>query len=63
MNPRPGGERRVDPRRRSMELARADILHRMEAATGGPHREMLQRALSDLEARLREMRAPDSAQE
>jgi hypothetical protein len=59
-NQRPGNDRRLDPRRRSLELARADVSHRLEGATSGPHREMLERALADLDARLREMRAPET---
>jgi hypothetical protein len=58
MNPRPGGEKGTDPRRRSLELARIDIARRLEATTSGPHREMLQRALADLDARLRAADTP-----
>jgi hypothetical protein len=39
-------------RRRRLELARADILHRMEVVEAEPHREMLQRALTALEKEL-----------
>ena len=64
MNPRPGSEKRPEEaRRRSLELARADVLKRLEGATSGPHREMLQRALTDLDARLLEMREPPPSQE
>jgi hypothetical protein len=63
MNPRPGAERRTDPRRRSLELARTDILRRLEGAASGPHRTMLERALADLDTRLSELRTPEPAQE
>ena len=51
-NPRSVGDKGLDPRRRSLELARADVRHRLDSAPPGPMREMLQRALSDLDARL-----------
>jgi len=57
MNPRPGGEK-GDPKRRSLELARADILHRLENATGEAHRQMLQRALTDLDQKLADIPPP-----
>ena len=42
MNARPRSDKRPeDARRRSLELARADVLKRLETATSGPHREML----------------------
>jgi hypothetical protein len=64
MNARPRNEKRPeDARRRSLELARADVTKRLEAATSAPHREMLQRALADLDARLRETEPPPPAQE
>ena len=63
MNPRAGSDKGPDPRRRGLELARADILRRMEAAPGGPHREMLQRALADLDERLQRLAAEPPAQE
>jgi len=53
MNPRPAGDKGTDPRRRSLELARTDVARRLEGATSGGHREMLQRALADLDERLR----------
>ena len=56
MNPRSGGEK-GDPRRRGLELARADVRRRLEAAPPGPLRETLQRALNDLDERLREFAA------
>jgi hypothetical protein len=55
MNPRPVGEKGTDPQRRSLELARTDVARRLEAATSSAHREMLQRALSDLDDRLRRL--------
>jgi hypothetical protein len=57
MNPRPVGDKSTDPQRRSLELARTDVAHRLEGATSGPHREMLQRALADLDERLRRLAA------
>ena len=55
MNPRPAGDRSTDPQRRSLELARTDVVHRLEGATSVAHREMLQRALADLDERLRRL--------
>ena len=63
MNPRSGSEKGPDSRRRGLELARTDILRRLEATTGGPHREMLQRALADLDERLRRLDAEPPPQE
>jgi hypothetical protein len=63
LNERPVGEKGPDPRRRSLELARTDVARRLESATSGPHREMLQRALSDLDDRLRRLTAEGPAQE
>ncbi len=63
MNPRFVGDRGSDPRRRGLELARTDIMRRLEAATSGPHREMLQRALADLDERLRRLDAEPPPQE
>jgi hypothetical protein len=54
-NARPPAEKGIDPRRRSLELARTDVARRLEGATSGPHREMLQRALDDLDERLRRL--------
>ena len=60
LNPRALGDRGPDPRRRGMELARADVRRRMEAAPAGPLRDTLQRALDDLEQRLTRLAAePD----
>ena len=36
-------------KRRKLELARADVLHQLEAARAEPHKEMLRRALAALE--------------
>ena len=57
MNPRSVGEKNTDPHRRSLELARTDVARRLEAATSPAHREMLQRALTDLDERLRRLAA------
>jgi hypothetical protein len=57
MNPRPVSEKGTDPQRRSLELARTDVARRLEGATSSAHREMLQRALTDLEERLRRLAA------
>ena len=60
-NPRAVGDKGLEPRRRSLELARADIRHRLESAPQGPMREMLQRALSDLDGRLAASAPPAAA--
>ena len=52
-NPRPSGERIESAQRRSLELARIDVARRLEVATSDPLRDMLQRALKDLDARIR----------
>jgi hypothetical protein len=57
MNPRPAAEKSTDPQRRSLELARTDVARRLEGATSSAHREMLQRALTDLDERLRRLAA------
>jgi hypothetical protein len=62
MNPRPVGEK-GDPQRRRLELARTDVARRLESATNTTHREMLQRALEDLDDRLRRLRAAVPPQE
>ena len=54
-NPRPSGERIPSARRRSLELARIDVARRLELATSDPLRDMLKRALVDLDARIREL--------
>lgn len=40
------------PRRRGLELARADALHRIEGTTDERYRAMLQKAVADLDAQL-----------
>ena len=57
MNPRPVSEKGTDPQRRSLELARTDVARRLEGATSSAHREMLQRALTDLDERIRRLAA------
>jgi hypothetical protein len=57
MNPRPAGDKSTDPQRRSLELARTAVAHRLEGATSVAHREMLQRALTDLDERIRRLEA------
>jgi hypothetical protein len=53
---RSGVDAEVDPvralRRRTLELARADVMKRLETAEAPAHREMLQRALAAAEAEL-----------
>jgi hypothetical protein len=39
-------------RRRTLELARADVLHRLQAAQAPDHRQMLDRALAALDEEL-----------
>jgi hypothetical protein len=63
LNARTASERGPDPRRRSLELARTDVARRLESAPGGPLREMLQRALADLDDRLRRIDAEPPPQE
>jgi hypothetical protein len=53
LSPRAPGERGPDPRRRGLELARADVVRRLQAAPDGPLRQTLQRALDELDQRLR----------
>jgi hypothetical protein len=47
----PRTEPPVDPRRRKLELARADLRHRLEGASGA-YEEMLRRSLAALEDEL-----------
>jgi len=51
--PRPQREDEAEPtavlKRRQLELARIDILHRMEVVQAEAHREMLRRALAALD--------------
>jgi hypothetical protein len=42
-------------RRRNLELARADILSRIESARAQTHRQMLERALAAVEKELRSL--------
>jgi hypothetical protein len=49
---------RVDPRRRSLELALSDVRQRLAAARDERLREQLLRALEDLEARLGRLAPP-----
>jgi hypothetical protein len=59
-NPRPPAERVQSAQRRSLELARIDVERRLGAATSEPLRQMLQRALTDVDARIRALDArPD----
>jgi hypothetical protein len=50
------GEPGPAPRRRKLELARADLLHRMETAANDRYREMLKRALADVDKELAALR-------
>jgi hypothetical protein len=52
-NPRPSGERIQSAQRRSLELARIDVVRRLGVATSEPLRQMLQQALTDIDARIR----------
>jgi hypothetical protein len=42
----------IDPARRALELARARVLADLERAIQPAHRQMLERALADLDAKL-----------
>jgi hypothetical protein len=42
-------------RRRTLELAKADLLDRMRNAHVPAHRQMLQRALADIDRQLKEL--------
>ena len=52
--------RRWPPGNGALELARADVLRRIELARAEPHREMLRRALAALEADLAKLTPPPS---
>lgn len=52
----PRGEPGPPPRRRKLELARADLVHRIEAAGNDRYKEMLQRALADVDKELAALR-------
>ena len=43
------------PRRRGLELARADALHRIEQSTDERYRAMLRKAVADLDAQIGEL--------
>ena len=51
-NPRPSGERIQSAQRRSLELARIDVERRLGIATSEPLRQMLEKALADIDARI-----------
>ena len=57
------GEKGPDPRRRSLELARTDVTRRLQSAPAGPLRDMLQRALADLDERLGQLASEPPPQE
>jgi hypothetical protein len=50
--PAPVAERVMGPRRRGLELARADALHRIEQSTDERYRAMLRKAVADLDAQI-----------
>jgi hypothetical protein len=50
------GEPGPPPKLRKLELARADLLHRIEAAGNDRYREMLQRALTAVDKELAALR-------
>jgi hypothetical protein len=50
--PAPVPERVMGPRRRGLELARADALHRIEQSTDERYRAMLRKAVADLDAQI-----------
>lgn len=50
------GEPGPPPRLRKLELARADLLNRIEAAGNERYREMLRRALADVDKELASLR-------
>ncbi len=49
-------EARLRTRRRRLELSRADVQRRLEAAQATPHREMLRRALDALDEEILSLR-------
>ena len=61
-NPRPSGKRIESPQRRNLELARIDVQRRLAIATSEPLRQMLEKALADIDGRLQAF-APPSGQE
>ncbi|HEV8253944.1 MAG TPA: hypothetical protein VGQ78_04265 [Vicinamibacteria bacterium] len=52
---REAGDPAAGARRRGLELARADVLKRMEAAQAEGYRDMLRRALAALDEELRQL--------
>jgi hypothetical protein len=52
----PRGEPGPPPRLRTLELARADLLHRIEAAGNDRYRDMLRKALADVDKELATLR-------
>jgi hypothetical protein len=50
------GEPGPPPKRRKLELARADLVHRIEAAGNDRYRDMLRRALADVDKELAALR-------
>ena len=47
-----GSAPQVDPARQALQLARARVIADLERATQPAHRQMLERALADLDAKL-----------
>ena len=47
--------RKLDPRRRKLELARNDVARRLESASNERLQEMLRSALADLDAQIRKI--------
>jgi hypothetical protein len=47
-----GGEPILSAKRRRLELSRASVLQQLELARADPHKEMLRRALEDLDREL-----------
>ena len=45
-------------KRRSLELARSDVLRQLQAARSEAHKEMLERALAALEQELKQLASP-----
>jgi hypothetical protein len=52
-NPRPSGERIQSAQRRSLELARIDVERRLAIATSEPLKQMLEKALADIDTRMK----------
>jgi hypothetical protein len=57
-NPRPSGERIESAQRRSLELARIDVERRLKVATSEPLKQMLEKALADIDARMQAFAPP-----